>query len=172
MSEITNDEPKGLSETDVGHVAARLGELGLNAPTGICILPSNFFFAENRNDLFVPPCAPDIKALLRQAGVTLDKIEPEGVKIPFRDDRDSTLILPVLFLGAAYLSSNPNLLNVALGVVANYVTDYFRGKAGRSRVRCCVVVETTDKKTTKKIDYDGSPEEFGKIIDAINKTVK
>ncbi len=78
------------------------------------------------------------------------------MKIPFRDDRDSALILPAIFLGASYLSGNPHLVNVALGVLANYVTHYFRGKTGHNRVRCTVIVEKTEKKTTKKIEYDGT----------------
>jgi hypothetical protein len=125
-----------------------------------------------QSDLFFAPSSPDLQVLLRQVGVSVDKIEPEGVKIPFRDDRDSTLILPAIFLGASYLSGNAHLVNVALGVLANYVTDYFRGKAGLNRVKCTVIVEKTEKKTTKKIEYDGAPEGFDKLIDAINKAVK
>jgi hypothetical protein len=83
-----------------------------------------------------------LRVLLRKAGVALDKIEPAGVKIPFQDDRDSTLLLPILFFGASYLSENPNLLNVALGVMANYVTDWFKGKMGNNRVTCNVVNTT------------------------------
>jgi hypothetical protein len=130
-------------------------------------------FAENRNELFLPPSAADLKVLFRQAGVTLDKMEPAGLKIPFRDDRDSTLILPVVFFGAAYISENPHLLAISLSVIANYVTDYFRGKVGMNRVRCSVLVKTTrDGTTTKEVRFDGPATEFGQLIPAINKIVK
>lgn len=91
--------------------------------------------------------------------------------MPYRDDRDSTLIMPALLLVASYFSGNPNLLNIALGVLANYVTDYFKGKGGTNRVKCTVHVEQTDKKTVKRIEYDGDPEQFGKVIEAINKAI-
>jgi hypothetical protein len=172
VSYNTKREPRGISEAASQSVPNRLSELGLNAVTGIAILPENLFSAENREDLFFAPAATDFKVLLRQAGVTLDKIEPDGVKISFRDDRESTLFVPTLFLAGAYLSGYPNLVNLAIGVIANYVTDFFRGRSGDKRVNCTVILETTGKKTTKRIDYDGPPEEFGKLIDAIKKTIK
>src|ERR1700683_5523032 len=123
VSETANDNPRGLGEAEIGSVSARLAELGINTPVSVCILPCNFLSARSSAELFVPPSAPTIKVLLRQAGITTDNVAPEGVKIPVRDDRDSTLILPVLFLGASYLAHDSNLLNVALSVVANYVTE-------------------------------------------------
>jgi hypothetical protein len=77
-----------------------------------------------------------------------------------------------------------------LGVAANYVTDYFRGKAGRHRVVCSFLVETTEattqtktntkakpvttteKKTAKKLDFDGPAESFNKLIDTIKKALE
>lgn len=171
MRDPAKDGPTGVSEIEVGNVSIRLQELGLNAPTGICILPSNYINAASSNDLFVPQTAPDLRVLLRKAGVNLTKIEPDGVKVPYRDDRDRTLILPMLFFAASYFTQDPNQLNVALGVVANFVTDFFRGMIGTHRVNCSVVVEKTDKKTTKMIHYNGPPEEFGKLIDCIKKTL-
>jgi hypothetical protein len=165
-------KPIVVSETDVDDITTRFTELGLKPSSGICILPSNFLDATSQDELFCRADANDLKILFRQAKVTLDKIEPDGVKIPFRDDRDSSLYLPALLLGSAFLANNPHLLNIALAVVANYVTDYFRGKAGKNRVTCSVIVEKTDNKTTKQINYDGPPEEFGKLIDSINKAIK
>jgi len=165
------EEPKGLTETDVGDMSGRFKELGLIRPVSVCILPSNFLGAEKQDDLFFAASAPDLKVRLRHAGVFLEKITPEGLKIPYRDDRDNTLVLPTLFLAACYLSENPNLLNIAIGVVANYVTDFFKGKCGAKRVKCSVHVERTDKKTVKKIDYDGDSEQFGKFIETINKAI-
>lgn len=164
--------PKGLTELDVGDVSSRFALLGLKRPTGICILPNNYLYAEKTDDLFLAVSAPDIKVRLRQAGVPPETIIPDGVKIPYRDDRDSTLVLPTLFVAACYLSQNPDVLNVALGVVANYVTDFFKGRSGANRVKCSVHVETTDKKTVKNIEYDGDPEQFAKIVEAIKRAIR
>jgi hypothetical protein len=190
MSHAPADEPEKLTEETVENLDARFAELGLNPTNGIAILPSNFLYATGQSDLYLVPAAPDMKVRLRQAGVALDKVTPEGVTIRYRDDRDSTLTLPLLFLGGAFLSQNANLINVALGVAANYVTDYFRGKAGRHRVVCSFLVETTEattqtktntkakpvttteKKTAKKLDFDGPAESFNKLIDTIKKALE
>jgi hypothetical protein len=61
---------------------------------------------------------------------------------------------------------------VALSVVANYVTDLFKGLPHPARARLSVVIEKTATKTTtrttKKIDYDGPADK----ISAITKLIK
>ena len=162
----------GVSVSEVDQLAVRLQELGLKSPTSICIVPSNYASAITFGDLFVPPSAADLRPLFREAGVSLETISPDGEGFLYRDDRDSTLIMPVIFFGMSYWSGNLDAITVALDVITNYVTDFFRGKAGNKNVRCSVLVETDTKKTVRRIEYDGPPESFDKLVDAIKIAVK
>ena len=67
----------------------------------------------------------------------------------------------------AALCQNPNILSVALSVIANYVTDLFKGLPQPARMKLSVVVETKTTKTTttvtKKIDFDGPPDKLPEI---------
>ncbi len=165
------DQTAELTETIVENGSARFVELGLAPTSQLAIVPSNFLTAANQRELYFVPATSDFKVLLRQAGLTPAKVTPEGVRIPFRDDRDRTLILPVLFLGATFLAENSHLISVALGVLANYVTDFFKGKAGVNKVDCKVLIETTDKKTIRTFDFKGPPESFDKLIEAVKKAL-
>lgn len=73
----------------------------------------------------------------------------------------------MLFVSYAALSQNPHIVSVALTVIANYVTDLFKGSPHPARVKLSVVVETHTTKTTttvtKKIDFDGPPDKFSEI---------
>ncbi|QJX01070.1 hypothetical protein [Frigoriglobus tundricola] len=169
---MRDNEPTGLTIVDVGSVEQRIAELGLTAAAKLCILPRYFFSAKERSELVYEQSTPDLKVLFRQAKLPMDKLEPDGVKIPYVAEHDNTLVLPAVFLGLALWSQNPELVNVALGVTANYVTDWFRGKLGRNRVKFSVVVEKTEKGTTKQINYDGPPEQFKDLVEAVKKSLK
>ena len=85
------------------------------------------------------------------------------------------LLGPVLFVSYAILSENPHILSVALSVIANYVTDLFKGSPEPARAKLSVVIETqttkTTKTTTKKIDFDGPPDKIPEIT-AFIKDIK
>ena len=58
---------------------------------------------------------------------------------------------PILFVSAALFSQNPDLVSLALNVIGNYATEFFRGERGEHEVRLDVVVEKKRNETYKKI---------------------
>jgi hypothetical protein len=166
------DKPSGLKVQEVESVVQRAESLGLRAPAGVCILPRRFFHAKDVSDLVYEPSSQEVKILLRQAGIPLGKIEPDGVCIPYQTEHDNTWVGPVIFFGVAFWSQNPNLVNVALSVISNYLTDWFKGRGGDARVKLGFVIETTDKKKTVRINYDGSPDGLSGIEKLIKDAMK
>lgn len=148
-------------------VEERASALGITKPEGFCILPRHFEDGKTQSDFRHESSALDVKALLRQAKIPIALYKPDGADIPVLQENDNTWVGPIIFVTAAALSSNPDILAVALGVIANYVTELFRGSPEPSRARITVVVETsktkTTKKTTKRINFDGPPEEIKEI---------
>lgn len=151
---MNSHEPTYTSR-EVESTRERAQILGLNTPTEISILPRGFFSTSDFSKLVFEASTPTIKALLRQEGIQLENIVPTGLRIPLQAQHDATWIGPVLFFGTAVLSANPNLVNIALGVIANYVTEFFKGKPGKNEMHLSVVVEQTEKKKTIQINYDG-----------------
>ena len=69
-------------------------------------------------------------------------------------------------ISALFLSQNPNAISVAIGVISNYLTDWFKGTVGDKRVRLDIVVEIEGSKY-KRVHYDGNVEglrELPKIL--------
>ena len=60
------EEPKGLTESEVGELSKRLTELGLQPPSTLCILPTNVLSADTQDALFFAVTAPDLKVLFRR----------------------------------------------------------------------------------------------------------
>lgn len=163
--------PMAIEITDYLDVEQRSSELGLTAPEGACILPRRFATAKEAGELCHESSALDLKTLFRHADLSITVYQPDGAKIPYLQENDITWVGPVLFFSAAALSQNPHIVSVALSVIANYVTDIFKGLPHSGRARLSVVIETattkTTSKTTKKIDFDGPADNLSEITGLI-----
>ena len=161
-----------ISVREVANVFERAKALGLNSSVGVTILPSGFFDAEDASKLSYVQVTPDVKILLRRAGIALDAIETPQTRIPFRAQYDNTWLGPVIFFGAAYWSQNSELVSVALNTISNYLTDWFKGVSGEPRVKLGVVIEESNSKKTTRIQYDGPLEGLKGIEKLVKDAMK
>ncbi|MBS0221850.1 MAG: hypothetical protein JSR91_14020 [Proteobacteria bacterium] len=120
-------------------VVDRAAELGCNMPTGIAIMPDNFDVALSRADLVVRGESSTIRTLLRNNGLSLDDFLPSGERPRFIHNKSHDWGA-FLFIGAALLSTDPNAVSVALGVISNYLTEMFRGDPS-GKIKLDVTVE-------------------------------
>lgn len=148
-------------------VPPKLASLGCREPLSVTLLPRNFATAQTFGELVHESNCATVRTLLRSAGIEEKRIEHEGAKIPYVQENDFTWVGPILFFAAAEVSRNPEIISVALGVIANYLTDFFRGIPGGRRVTFDVVIEQTRSKKTVRVHYDGSPEGFKELPEAI-----
>lgn len=143
--------------SEYADVKKRALDLGLNVPTGIAILPRNFAEAKSKDELMNETSAPTVRVLWRQAGVSETRIEKDE-KFPYLEELGfAEWVGPIIFVNASLLSQNPHLVTVALNVVSNYLTDFFKGIVGERNVRLEVAVEKRNGGVCK-IHYEGTPE--------------
>lgn len=147
---------------DYCDVPARSRELNLNEPTGIALLPRNFIDAGANGDLLHEASVQTIRSLFRQNNIVETRIEKHAHKIPVILENDSSLILPILFVSASIYSQNPQLVTIALNIMSNYATDFFKGIRGRKTVKLNVVVQNRNG-NSKRISYEGGQEGLKEI---------
>lgn len=152
-------------------VAARSVALGFDPPTSIALLPRNFVSATSAQELLDESSAATIHQLFRQAGVPEDRFDTAEAPFPSVAEHSVDWIAPIIFIGAAYASENSSMVNVALGVVANYVYELFGSLPGRRRVRLDVVVERDGSRTSKRVSYEGSAEGVQQLIPAVERAL-
>ena len=86
---------------------------------------------------------PTVRVLFRQAGIVETPLEHAGEKYPqIAEKAFGHWIGPILFVSVAALSSNPMLLQLALGILSNYLTDFFKGLPGEQNAKLDIVLET------------------------------
>ena len=155
--------------TDFPDVQHRSAELGVNAPDHLSLLPRNFESATSYGELIQESESATVLTLWRQNGLPVSKFENEGERIPYIQENAFEWIGPTIFIGAAILSSDPNAVGVALGVIANYLTAIFKGNTDSEKVKFGVVVENKNTKKCKKINYEGNVEGVEKLTDLIRE---
>lgn len=152
---------------DFQDVEDRARKLGCAPPTRLAILPRNFETANSKDELMHESTAATVRTLLRAAGLSETPIEPEGERFRFVQENAFTWVGPILFFAAAQLLQDPRIVSVSLGVIANYLTDFFRGISGKRRVTFDIVVEQTRTKRHVRLHYDGDVDGFAQIPDAV-----
>jgi hypothetical protein len=121
----------------------------------LAILPEYFESAAQITDLRHRSEAATIKVLFRTNGLSLDEIVPTSPAIPYIQNNNFDWACPTIFVSSALLSENPMAVSLALSVLGNYVTDFFKGMSGRKTVKLSIVVERRGRKLYKKIKYEG-----------------
>lgn len=150
---------------DFVNVEERARILGCNVPTSLALLPRNFEEAESKDNLLHESSATTVRVLFRSNGIMETPLESDDERFPEVSEKSfEEWIGPTIFVSFALLSQNPHILSLALGVLSNYLTDFFKGLPNPGKAKLSIVVETR-KKTYKRIDYEGPVSGLEKIAE-------
>lgn len=145
------------------NVKEKAQKLNLNIPLQIALLPKNFKTAKDKKELIHASTTPTVRKLWIQNNIQETPIEKSGEKIPCSAEKAFEWIGPTIFVSSLLLSQNPHLVNIALNVISNYLTDWFRGIAYNERkVKLSIVVETRSG-DYKEVKYEGPLDGLGKL---------
>lgn len=165
--------------TEYIDVQKRATELDCNIPTGLAILPRNFETAESKEELFHEDSTITIRTLWRQNKIAETRLEGEGRKFPSIQEKYFEWIGPTIFIGASLYTQNPTLVNIALNVLSNYVTDFFKGHLGDHSVSVNLVFEKVSKhgddeeRSYKLVNLKGTVDDLNKLdMESIKKLVE
>lgn len=157
----------GINVIDYIDVPEKLYATGCNNVSDFAILPLNFEIAANIDEFRHASESATVRTLFRNNSIPLTDILPADKKAAYVQNNAFEWVSPLLFVSSALLSHNPHLISIALGVIANYVTDFYKGITGKPEVKIEIVVERSKSKTCKKISYQGPPEGLINLADVI-----
>jgi len=151
-------------------VRSKAESLGCNVPTGIALLPRNFNKAESKYSLIHESTASTVRKLWKQSNVLESPIEKNAEKYAQICEEAFQWIGPTIFIPALIITQNPYLVSMAINVISNYLTDWFKGISSKSRLARLSVVVETKSGISKRINYKG-PVNGLKELPAIIKEV-
>jgi hypothetical protein len=149
-------------------VSKKMADLGCRYPERMALLPINFESATSISEFLQASEAATIKKLLLSQAVHLDDIVARSQRPPYVKNKSHEWVAPIVFVSASLYSQNRELVSVALNVLGNYATDFFKGTPGMHEVKLDIVVAKKNK-TYKKIAYQGPIEGLKGLADVIRE---
>jgi len=137
------------------NVREKLKDLELSQPQKLAFLPKNINEVDDRENLIYDSSVTTIKKIFHEKGIDLDEIENDELEIPELQQNAFEWIGPIVFISASYYSQNPDAINVAVGLISDYLKDFFKGIPGSKKVKLSVVREIKEDEEYTKIDYEG-----------------
>ena len=158
---------------DYVRVDERAKELGCSFPIGLAVVPIRFESATSRTDLRTASHTETVLKFFKSEGIPIGSFLSESDALPYVVNKHFQWLGPTLFIPLALLNKNPQLVSLAIGVLSNCITDFFKGIPQRQRnVQLDIVVETEGDRAYKKISYSGDVEGLDALPKIIRETMK
>lgn len=159
--------------TDYVNVATKMADLGCLYPQqGLALLPVNFESATSIADLLQASETATIRKLLLAEGLPVDDIVDRSQRPPYIKNKQYEWVAPTIFVTASLYSRNPAFVSVALSVLANYATDFFKGESGTHEVKLDIVLEKKKSETYLRVSYGGPIAGLSKLPEVIREVNK
>lgn len=153
------------------NIKERALELGCNIPGELSFLPRNFDTAKSKSELIYESPVSDIRILFRDAGITETRLEKQGDKFSYKQDKHFDWLGPTIFIGASILSQNPDIISITEGIISNYLTDWFKGTSYTKNIKLSYVIEKTSDKEIKRFSYEGDVTGLDKLPQIIREVL-
>lgn len=136
------------SVSDYTTIAHKFRDLGIISPENISFLPDNIDEVDEVDKLYYADSVVDLKKIFKKNHILIDDLTPSNSRYMVKKSAD--WYGPALFIGYSLFSENDKLVSVTLSVIANYVTDFFKGSFGNKTIKFDIVIETKKGKEYKK----------------------
>jgi len=143
-------EEKGISITAIEPPGKDIEQ---RAAGSILFVPDNW--SAERKEHVYPSTVDSVVKLLMQNEVPVDTLDPIDATTALQDNRGLDWIVPTFVVSGLLLTQNPMLISVALGIIANYVTDLFKGLKDDPEVKLNIIQTAADGKKAQRIRYEG-----------------
>jgi hypothetical protein len=144
----------------ISEMQERLRVLGLKEPTSLALLPLNFDTASRTEELNYAPSSKEIENLLRRNGTAVDPIDSSEDRF-YIDNRSGDLFLPVLMFTLQCINEHPDVVEITLELVADYLFAKFDKLTDRPKVRLRYLRGRGD--AYEMIEYDGPVEGLSEV---------
>lgn len=153
--------------TDYPAVSNRAESLGFAVLGGLTVLPENFSTAVSHAEFLFRPEAATLRTLFRNHSLDVGRLLPNDIRPSYITNKNFEWTAPTLFVAASLWSDNASAISIALGLITNYLTDFFRGIGGSHEVKLSFVVEKTGSKVCKKLSYEGDIKGLSRLAESI-----
>ncbi|SOU86809.1 hypothetical protein [Tenacibaculum dicentrarchi] len=160
-----------MKELEYINVRDKIKELSLNNGNGLIFLPYNFENTTDVKEFIYDDSVKVVNKLWRNENINIERLENDISETKYYQENDITWIGPTVFIAYTFWSENQNLMAISLSVVANYLTDFFKGKTGSPKIKLEYIVEKNPKTKSKNVrfSYEGDIQGLDKLPKILEK---
>lgn len=140
-------------------------ELNINVPKSLTFIPENISEVKDKSDFIFADSTTDFKKIFRLNDLQSKELNSDSSV--YRSRKSAEFYGPAIFISLSMLSENPHLIAIAINVTSDYCKDFFKGSLGKKKVKLDIYVETSKKKTVKKISYEGDSDGIKDLTNVI-----
>ncbi len=159
-----------ITVSDYLDLKKKLKEFDLIYPQKLAILPINLNKAKSKENLFNSETTSTVRILWKKAGVIETSIEGKN-KIPELIEESFEWVGPTIFFASTLITGNPELVDLVMRIISDYLTEWFKGKVKEERKAKLHIVVQTKTGSYKDIKYDGDVEglkELSKVVRSLD----
>jgi hypothetical protein len=129
---------------DYIRVDQRVKELGCCLPIQLAVIPILLESAASYRDLRNASHTSTVLKFFREHDIPVASFLQSTEPLPYVVNKHFQWLGPTLFIPLALLSENPQIVSLAIGVLGNCITDFFKGfPVHQKNVKLDVIFETT-----------------------------
>ncbi|TGK46268.1 hypothetical protein [Leptospira kanakyensis] len=135
----------------------------------IILLPNNWN-QDGEDEFIYSENTVTIRKLLKNNNipVSIFSFKPDS---QITNNRNIDWVAPTMFISASFLSSNSDAVSISLSIIANYLTDYFKGNKSNPNVKIRIYFEKPNGQT-KEATYSGPASGLDKFQESIKEFSK
>lgn len=160
---LPNDDQLQIDVLDYISVSEKATALGFQPLIGLTLLPQNFDCANKPSDFLYASEAATLKKLFRMNSIECNDLSAGQPDSRIIVQKSIDWVAPLMFLSISMVSENSNAVSLALSVIGNYLTDFFKGVSGTRKVKLSFVIDKSVDRNYKRVDFEGSIKDLKEI---------
>lgn len=145
-------------------------KLNIQTDSLICFLPENLYETEDSKEFIYSESTTDLNKILKKENKKINYLTND--KPLLRSRKSADWFGPTILFGITVISQNSQLVDITISLLSSYLYDFFKGTGGTKKVKFDIVIGSKNKKSYKRISYEGSVEGVKELNEVIKKLKK
>jgi len=128
-------------------------DINQRAASTLLFLPNNW--PTKAEEYVYASTVQSVVKLLKQNNVPAVSLNPIDATTSLQDNRGLDWIAPTILISGLLLTQNPSMISVALSIIANYVTEVFKGLKNDPEMKLDIIQTSADEKKAQRVHYEG-----------------
>jgi hypothetical protein len=161
---VLSKDDVDLKIVDDDLIIKNLIEMGVDLSSGLILAPE----INESSEMFYSTTTPTLRKLMRFNDIPLIFPHEDENEVRYLELRSFDWYAPIIVVTSLFSTSNPTAINIALGIITNYLTDFLKGSSFHSKAHLKILIQQ-EYGADKRLEYSGPVEGINEIKHIIDK---